>query len=161
MEVNKNIVWDSWLSESDSASALAPDDYDNEASDARAAELNNRLRGALAPYKIKCLGPDVFQDGTGLTQCWVLPRTADPRTVDGALASVMLSHFGDLATIRDCKDPELFERIRGVLEELRLKFIDVDYLIERIYQGKCASLHGITWDERYFSIAPQYPGEES
>ena len=62
-----------------------------------------------------------------------------------ALGWILLSHFGDLVTIRDCHVPELFTKIRSVVEDFGLKYIPFDYVAGRTYNGKCAALVGFSF----------------
>jgi hypothetical protein len=80
---------------------------------------------------------------------------------DAALAWIVLSHFGDLATVQDCVDSDLLSRILGSLEALEFKFIEYDYLVSHTYDGKCPALAGGTWANRYFALEVDWSAKVS
>jgi hypothetical protein len=144
--------WDRWLEAADSPNALAPEDYDDCAADARARELHFTLRRELPTYKVETHSPELYQDGTGLVES----RITQPDAPDSALAWVLLSHFEGLATVARCEDSQLLTAIREVFEELRYNYIPYDYLERTTYHGMCGKLVGLSWANRYFAITPDY-----
>jgi hypothetical protein len=152
--------WEKWLAEEDSPNALAPDTFDEDAALVRVKAVRDRLVSRLSGYKVQTASLGLYQDGTGLTHFRItLPTPASSSvasSTDGTLAMALLSHFGDLATIEQCSDPELLAEIRSVLEELGFKYLDYDYLASTTYNGKCRALVGSTWAQRYFSLAAEY-----
>jgi len=73
---------------------------------------------------------------------------------------VLQSHFGVLATVKDCVDPNLLARIRTVLNEAGLKYIPHDYVAHTTYQGLCKALVGFSWQNRYFELCVNFNDEE-
>lgn len=78
------------------------------------------------------------------------------QVIASALAWILLSHFGELATVTDCHDPELLAKIRDVLEDFGLRYIPYDYAASRTYNGKSAALVGFSWANRYFSLVVDF-----
>jgi hypothetical protein len=147
--------WDKWLAESDSVESLAPDGYDDHAAGVRARALGRRLTGALATYQVQRGSTELYQDSTGLVGHRVTAK-GDTRPFAPTLAWVLLSHFGDLATVKDCHEPELLAKICGVLDELRLKYIPYDYAAAKQYDGKCRALLGFSWANRFFALCVDF-----
>jgi len=152
-------MWDKWLADEDSVNALAPTGYDDHAVRTRIKELGQRLRGSLAIYEVRPSSTELYQDSTGLVEYRV--TKGDSRPLAPTLAWILLSHFGDLATIKDCPDPELLGQIRSVLEDFGLKYIPYEYAASKIYNGLCKALVGFSWANRYFSLVVKLNTEES
>ena len=104
---------------------------------------------------MRTASPELYQDGTGLADFRVT-SLGDSRPIGGTLAWIVLSHFGDLATVQGCTDLALLAEIRGVLEEVGLKYVDYQYLTAKVYDRKCAALVGLSWANRYFALVPEY-----
>jgi hypothetical protein len=138
--------WDEWLADADSVNDLAPNGYDPDATMARVRALHERVSRGLPEYKVTTESPEVFQDGTCLTHCRIASANSD------TVGWILISNFGQLATVQDCSDPELLSRIQSLLQELGLKYIDYDYLANHIYNGKCQPLVGLSWANRYFAL---------
>lgn len=151
-------MWDKWLVDEDSVNALAPTGYDDYAARMRVKALGQRLTGALATYEVQPGSPELYQDSTGLAHCRIAAK-GDSGPFAPSLAWILLSHFGDLATVKDCHDPELLAQIRSVLEDFGLKYIPYDYVANTTYNGKCGSLIGFSWANRYFSLAVEFNTE--
>jgi hypothetical protein len=149
--------WDRWLADADSVNALAPDEYNDDAALARVKALRQRLIDVLVTYEITAAGPELYQDSTGLAHYRVTAK-GDKRPFADALAWIVLSHFGDLATVKDCHDPDLLTKIRRVLEDFGLKYVPYDYAARKAYEGKCKGLVGFSWANRYFSLATRFSG---
>jgi hypothetical protein len=147
--------WDKWLVELDSTEALAPDGYDDHAGRILAKTLGQRLISALASYEVQCGTTELYQDSTGMVGHRVTAK-GDLRPLAPTLAWVLLSHFGDLATVKGCHDPKLLANVRRVLEDLGLKYIPYDYVAGRTYRGKCGSLVGSSWANRYFELCVEF-----
>lgn len=154
-----NPMWDQWLADADSANTLGPDEYDDDAELLRVRALHAQLSGSLPKYAVKTLSPSVYQDGTGLAECRICVKDTDPKLKLQTVALVLLSHFGGLATIADCDDPTLLTTVRSMLEALGHKYIDFNYLDNKVYEGKCETLVGLNCVNRYFAIAPQFNNE--
>jgi hypothetical protein len=147
--------WEKWLTDEDSVDALAPEGYDDHAARIRVKALGQRLTSALATYEVRAASPELYQDSTGLSDYRVTAK-GDSRPFALALAWILLSHFGDLATVKDCYDPEMLAKIRSVLEDFGLKYIPYDYLASKTYNGKCKALVGFSWANRYFSLTTDF-----
>jgi hypothetical protein len=106
-----------------------------------------RLISALATHEIRAASPELYQDSTGLAHYRVTAK-GDSRPFAPALAWIRLSHFGDLATVKDCHDPQMLAKIRGVLEEFGLKYIPYDYLAGKTNNGKSKALVGFSCGQR-------------
>lgn len=158
--MNSIAQWDRWLADEDSPNALAPETYDDDAALARVRALRDRMVRRLSRYQVQAASPELYQDGTGLTHFRVTSPT-DLRPIGGTLAWVLLSHFGDLATVKDCNDPALLAEVCRVLQEMGYKYIDYEYLVAKTYNGKCPALTGLSWANRYFSLVPEYKPTES
>lgn len=65
---------------------------------------------------------------------------------------ILLSHFGNLATVKDCTDPELIGKILSVLKDSGFQYIPYDYAAGKTYDGSCKALVGFSWADRYFSL---------
>ena len=133
--MNDNAKWDQWLVDADSANMLAPDDYDDNAANQRVKALRLRLIDVLVNYEIQSGGPNLYQDSTGLAHYRVAAK-GDKGLFAAALAWIVLSHFGSLAAVKDCYDPEPLTKIHGVLEEFGLKYLPYDYAAGKTYEGK-------------------------
>ena len=153
--MNEGKEWDRWLAAEDSVKALAPDGYDDDTARARVKALRDRLAGALVAYEIRAASSELYQDSTGLTHYRVTAK-GDLRPFAQTLAWVLLSHFGELTTIKGCQDPALLDSIRGVLEGFGLKYVPYDYASGKIYTGKCRALAGFSWANRYFSLTTEF-----
>lgn len=151
--------WDSWLADEDSVQALAPSGFDDAAGQARVKTLRERLRSALAACDVEGGSTELYQDSTGMLHYHITAK-GDSRPFESTLAWVLLSHFGNLATVQDCHDPELLAKIRGVLEDFGLKYIPYDYAAGKTYNGKCRALVGFSWANRYFSLTTDFNAEE-
>jgi hypothetical protein len=151
-------VWDKWLADEDSVNALAPTGYDDYAARMRVKALGQRLTGALATYEVRPGSTELYQDSTGLAEYRITAK-GDSKPFAPSLAWILLSHFGDLATVKDCHDLKLLAQIRSVLEDFGLKYIPYDYVAGKTYHGKCESLGGFSWANRYFALAVEFNRE--
>lgn len=140
--------WDRWLHAADSPEALAPEDYDDCAADARARELHFTLRRGLPAYKVDTHSPELYREGTGLVES----RITHPDAPDRALAWVLLSHFEGLATVAKCEDAELLTELCQLLKKLGYNYVPYEYLERTAYQGMCGKLAGLSWADRYFAV---------
>jgi hypothetical protein len=104
----KPSTWNEWLAAEDSESVLAPKGYDE-----HAARLRVKDSTALVDYRVSAKG--------------------DSGPFAPALAWIVLSHFGMLATVVDCQDSDLLARIARLLENLGLQYIPYDYAANKIY----------------------------
>ena len=129
--------------------------YDDHTSEVRARALGQRLISALAEYEVRLGSTELYQDSTGLVGHRVTVK-GDVRRYAPTLAWVLLSHFGDLATVKDCQELELLAKIRGVLEEFGLKYIPYEYAAAKPYDGKCRPLLGFSWANRYFELCVDF-----
>jgi hypothetical protein len=152
--------WDIWLANEDSVNALAPEGYDDDAALARVKALRQGLTNALDTYEVRAGSPELYQDSTGLVHYRVIAK-GDSGRLAPTFAWVLLSHFGDLATVKDCHDPELLTKIRSVLDDFGLKYIPHDYAAGKTYNGKCKALIGFSWANRYFTLTTDFNYEES
>lgn len=155
-----NSHWDRWLAESDSTNALAPEGYDDDAKSTFALQLYQRFVDVLPAYDVMLGTPSLYQDSTGLAHYRVTVKGKNGFS-DATLAWVVPSHFGDLATVRDCVNQELLAQISGVLEEAGLRYIPYEYAEGKVYEGKCKVLAGFSWANRYFSMVPHFHFEAS
>jgi hypothetical protein len=153
--MNPTDEWDRWLTEADSADTLTPEGYDDHAAHVRAKTLRELLKRALATYEVRGGSTELYQDSTGLAGYRVIARD-DSRLWAETLAWILLSHFGGIATVQDCHDPELLVKICGVLEDFGLKYIPYGYLATKTYDGKCRALVGFSWANRYFALAVNF-----
>lgn len=158
--MNETANWDSWLTNEDSVNALAPEGYDDDAALARVKALRQGLTNALGTYEVRAGSPELYQDSTGLVHYRILAKGGSGRLAP-TFAWILLSHFGDLATVKDCHDPELSASIREVLTDFGLKYIPYDYVAGKTYNGKCKALVGFSWANRYFSLTTDFNYEES
>lgn len=147
--------WDKWLANEDSVNALAPDGYDSDAALPRVKSLRARLISALSTYEIQAASPEMYQDSTGLAHYRVTAK-GESKPFSATLAWILLSHFANLATVKDCHDPQLLAKIRGVLENFRLEYIPYDYVVGKTYEGRCKALVGFSWANRYFSLTTDF-----
>jgi len=143
--------WDRWLVEADSEQELAPEDYDYAAAKMSIRALQRKYRESLPSYSFRFSSGEVYQDGTALTDGRVC-AVGNEET----LAWVLVSNFGALATISECADAELLNELRKVLVSAGYKYIDYDYLSEKIYNGLCKRLVGLNCVNRFFSIVPEF-----
>lgn len=144
--------WDRWLVSEDSDNVLGPTGFDYQVALVRVNALHLRLIRAFVAYEVSTVSPLMYQDSTGMTSYRVSPK-GDRRPFASPLALIVLSHFGELATVKDCQDPELLTRIRDILQDSGLKYIPYDYIVSKTYNGKCKALIGFSWANRYFSLA--------
>lgn len=147
--------WDNWLRNEDSLNVLAPNGYDDHAASLRAKDLGRRLTDSLATYEVRRSSTELYQDGTGLVDYRITAK-GDSGPLASTLAWVLLSHFGALATVKDCSDPDLIDKIRTLLEDFGLKYIPYDYAARKTYNGMCAALVGYSWANRYFSLVVEF-----
>jgi hypothetical protein len=150
--------WDKWLAQEDSANESAPEGYDNDAALARVELLRQRLTSSLAAYEVGISNPDWYQDGTGLVSYRVTAK-GDSGPFAPALAWVLLSRFGHLATVKGCDDPELLARLGSELSHFGLNYIPYGYVVDKAYDGKCKALVGFSWANRYFSLVADHASE--
>ena len=158
--MNETVMWDKWLADEDSVNALAPTGYDDYAARMRVQDLGQRLTGALATYEVRPGSTELYQDSTGLVEYRITAK-GDSRPFARTLAWILLSHFGDLATVKDCPDSELIDKIRSVLEDFGLKYIPYEYVASKMYNGMCKALVGFSWANRYFSLVVNFNTEKS
>jgi hypothetical protein len=152
--MNRIEKWNRWMAAADSTRALAPEGYDDDAALARVRALNERVSREFAEYSVKTASPALYQDSTGLSHCRIASREGDV-----TLCWIVLSHFGALATVKDCSDAQLLAKVTGLLEELGLEYIDYDYLANNTYQGLCQSLIGLSLANRFFALAVDWNTE--
>jgi hypothetical protein len=157
--MKENSDYELWLKEADSAEALAPEGYDDRAAKFRSRELGDRLVAALNEYEVRVGSTELYQDGSGMAEYRVTEK-GDRRPLAPVFAWIVASHFGRLVTIADCHDPELLSKIRIVLEALGLKYVPYEYLASKIYDGKCKSLVGLSWANRYFALVVDCNSDE-
>ena len=69
----------------------------------------------MPEFEVRVGSGDLYQESTGLAGHRITAK-GDRSPVAPALAWVVQSHFGVLATVADCQDPELLLKIRGVLD---------------------------------------------
>ena len=150
--------WDRWLAQEDSVNESAPEGYDEHAALVRVKSLRDKLISSLAAYEVRTSNPDWYQDGTGLVGYRVTAK-GDSGPFAPALAWVLLSRFGDLATLKGCDDPELLARLSSELEHSGLKYIPYEYIADKTYNGKCKTLVGFSWANRYFSVVADHATE--
>jgi hypothetical protein len=160
MLTNEAAIWDRWLEHEDSPNESVPEGYDDAAALARVKALRQRLISALAAYEVQTSNPDWYQDGTGLVGFRVTAK-GDLGPFATALAWILLSRFGILATVKGCDDPELLAQLCGELEHFGLKYIPYEYLAGKTYDGKCKALVGFSWANRYFSLVADHNSEAS
>ena len=115
MLINEAADWDRWLEYEDSPNESAPEGYVDDAALVRVKSLRQRLTSSLAAYEVRTSNPDWHQDGTGLVGYRVTAK-GDSRPFATALAWILLSRFGTLATIKGCDDPELLARLCSELD---------------------------------------------
>lgn len=153
--MNATTQWDEWLASEDSEGVLAPAGYDGAAALLRVKVVRDRLKGTLDPLEIRASSTALFQDGTALIHYRVMAQ-GDTAPFAPTLAWILLSHFGDLTTVVERRDPELLVRISRVLQDCGLKYIPVEYLASNTYNGKCGRLVGLSWENRYFALVPKF-----
>lgn len=153
--MNSTEQWAIWLAEADSDRALAPPDYDDAAADALVREVSRRLRDAVAPYVVRPGSSALYQDSTGLAEIRITVPD-DSGQFPRAPTWVVLTHFGNLATVQECSDAKLLARIVAELEAAGLHYIPYDYLHRTIYQGRCKELFGRSMANRFFSLATEF-----
>jgi hypothetical protein len=147
----KPSTWDEWLAAEDSASVLAPKGYDEHAVRLRVKALGPQIVAALDEYEIRAASPELYQDSTALVD-YRISAKGDSGPFAPALAWIVLSHFGTLATVVDCPDSDLLARLARLLENLGLQYIPYVYAANKIYQGRCRGLRGFSWANRYFVL---------
>jgi hypothetical protein len=147
--------WDRWLADEDSVHALAPEGYDDDAALVRVKALWHQLKSVITQHEIRSASTELYQDSTGMAG-YLVTKKGDTGPFASPLAWILLSHFGVLATVKDCHDLELLAQIRRVLEGFGLRYIPYDYVTGRTYNGKCAALVGFSWANRYFSLAVDF-----
>jgi hypothetical protein len=147
--------WDLWLAEADSVRVLAPEQYDEDATLARAKTLRDQLVRTFAEYEVRAARADLYQDGTALTH-YRFTSKGDSKPFAPTLAWILVSHFGKLATVQGCDDSQLLTRIVREFENFGLRYIPDDYLRGKTYNGKCTALTGLSWANRYFALVPDY-----
>ena len=157
---NEAADWDRWLELEDSPNESAPEGYDDDAALVRVKSLRQRLTSSLAEYEVRTSNPDWYQDGTGLVGYRVSAK-GDSGPFATALAWILLSRFGTLATVKGCDNPELLARLCSELEHFGLKYIPYEYVTGRTYDGKCKALVGFSWANRYFSLVADHNTEAS
>jgi hypothetical protein len=151
--MTKSETWDNWLINEDSVNALAPEGYDEHAACMRTCALREQLISTFTTYEVRAASPELYQDSTGLAHFRITAK-GESGVRSPTLAWILLSHFGNLATVKGCQDPELLTEICRVLGEIGLKYIPYEYLESKTYDGKCKSLAGFSWANRYFSLTP-------
>jgi hypothetical protein len=151
--------WNRWLAEADSVLALAPETYDHDAARVRARALGQRLIRALPDFEVRIGSDELYQDSTGLAGHRISAK-GDRGPFAPTFAWVLQSHFGVLATVADCQDPDLLSRIRSVLGDAGLKYIPHEYVANTTYQGLCKSLVGFSLKNRYFELCVEFNYEE-
>jgi hypothetical protein len=154
----KPSLWDGWLAAEDSPSVLAPKHFDHEAAMVRAKELRPLIVAGLDGYEVNAGSPELYQDSTGFVDFRVTAKD-DSGPFAHALAWIVLSHFGILATVVDCEDSDLLARIARLLENLGLQYIPDDYAANKIYEGQCRGLRGYSWANRYFALCVDFNHE--
>jgi hypothetical protein len=157
--MNQTEEWDRWLAEADSLETLAPETYDDDSARVRVKALGQRLISALARYEVRLGSDELYQDSTGLAHHRVTAK-GDSGPFAPTLAWILFSHFGVLATVKDCHDPKLLAKIRGVLEDFGLRYIPYDYVANKTYNGQCKALVGFSWANRYFALCVEFNYEE-
>jgi hypothetical protein len=154
-EMTNSFTWDEWLDAEDSVSVLAPKSFDHEAARQRVVFLRQRLVAALEDYEIRASSLDLYQDSTGMVSFRVTAK-GEATPVAPTLAWIVLSHFGNLATVIDCQDLALRSRTGRFLEEFGLQYIPYDYATKKIYHGLCRGLRGFSWANRYFELCVEF-----
>ena len=144
--------WDKALANADDPNALEPHDFDESTAWAQMTALHWHLVRSLEDLRIETASPELFREGTAFASSRIMERTADPALPESTLAFVVLSRFGDLVTVARCADSMLLSRLIGVLREFGLKYVDHDYVAGKTYDGKCAELVGMSWENRYFTL---------
>jgi hypothetical protein len=147
--------WDRWLRDCDSAHTLALEGYDDAAADIRAKALGHQLTSILSDFEVRRGSTELYQDSTGLVGHRITAK-GDLRPFAPTLAWVVLSHFGDLATVAGCEHPELLVKICGVLEVSGFKYIPYEYVANKMYDGMCKALVGFSWANRYFELCVDF-----
>jgi hypothetical protein len=159
--MNPTDEWDALLTAADSAQLLAPEDYDDFAAFEQARALHLMLTRRFPEYTVRTASPELYQDSTGLTHSRLRPKgSTEPEYPVTDAVFVVLSHFGDLATVHHCDDAKLLMEIREVLQELGCKYIDCSYVDGKTYDGKCEALRGRSWGNRYFSLTTDYDADK-
>jgi hypothetical protein len=153
--MTQNAIWDEWLLAADSPSVLAPKSFDHEGAFMRLKILRPQLVAALDQYQVKVGSPELYQDSTGFVNFRVTTK-GDSGPFAPALAWIVLSHFGKLATVIDCQDPDLLARLAKLLDNLDLQYIPFDYAAKKIYEGQCRGLRGFSWANRYFELCVEF-----
>lgn len=147
--------WNRWLAEADSVLALAPENYDDDAARLRVRALGQRLIRALPDFEVRVGSDELYQDGTGLAGHRVTEK-GDRGRFAPTFAWVLQSHFGVLATVAHCQDPDLLLKIRGVLDDAGLQYIPHSYMANTTYHGLCKALVGFSCHNRYFELCVRF-----
>jgi hypothetical protein len=159
--MNDTAAWDKALAAADDPNALEPGDFDDSVAWAQMTALHWHLARSLNDLRIETASPELFKEGTAFASSRIMEKTADPERFESTLAFVVLSHFGDLVTVARCSDPTLLARLIDVLSAFGLRYVDHDYVAAKTYNGKCAPLGGLSWENRYFARVADYNGKAS
>jgi hypothetical protein len=149
--MTETVKWDKWLTDEDSAHSLEPEGYDDDAARVLVRALWYQLKSVITTHEVRAASTELYQDSTGMAGYRVTAK-GDTAPLASPLAWILLSHFGNLATVKECEDLELLSKIRGVLKDFGLRYIPYDYVASRTYNGKSAALVGFSWANRYFSL---------
>ena len=153
--------WAKALANADDPEALEPHDFDDSAAWAQMTALHWHLVRGLGDLRVETTSPELFKEGTAFASSRITEKTADPGSLESTLALVVLSRFGDLVTVARCSDSLLLTRLVDVLSAFGLRYVDHDYVCENTYNGKCARLVGMSWENRYFARVADYRDEGS
>lgn len=156
--MNETVEWDKWLADEDSVHPLAPEGYDDDAARVRVRALWHQLKSVITTHEVRAASTELYQDSTGMAGYRVSAK-GDTAPLASSLAWILLSHFGNLATVKDCEDFQLLAKIRCVTEDFGLRYIPYDYAAGKTYNGKCAALVGFSWANRYFSLIVNFNDE--
>jgi hypothetical protein len=149
--MNNTADWDKALADADDPDALEPHDFDDSAAWAQMTALHWHLVRSLGDVRIETASPELFKEGTAFASSRIMEKTTDPGTPESTLAFVVLSRFGDLVTVARCSDSILLTRLKEVLSAFGLRYVDHDHVAGKTYNGKCAKLVGLSWENRYFA----------
>ena len=153
--MNQQSTWDEWLIAEDSASILAPKNFDHEATMIGLKDLRPRIVAALDDYEVAVGSPELYQDSTGFVSFRVTAK-GDSGPFAPTLGWIVLSHFGKLATVIHCHDFNLLARLAQLVETLGLQYIPYEYASKTIYDGQCRGLRGFSWVNRYFELCVEF-----
>lgn len=151
-------AWDDWLTAEDSASVLAPKNFDHQAALLRVKELGPQIVAGLDGYEVIAGSPELYQDSTGFVHFRVCAK-GESGPLAATLTWIVLSHFGKLVTVTDCGNFELLDRIAQLLQSLGLQYIPHEYAACKIYEGQCRALRGFSWANRYFALCVDFNEE--